>query len=232
MEKPKLLKDLGFYYPLPTSNKKRHFGLYLCYCGKGFITQITSVNCGETKSCGCYHIQRTKEANTKHGIADTPLHNLWKSMKGRCYCINDESYINYGGRGITVCDEWKNDSSAFIKWALKNDYINRHNGRSKIDINRINNDGNYEPGNCEFTDRSTNCQNRRLLFKNNTSGYRGVSYNKKTQSWMAYITFYFKRYYLGLFPTPELAAQAYNDFIIKHKSFHPLNIIPKPLDCL
>ena len=218
MEKPRLIEDLGMLYPTSTSKKKLHYGLFECpFCEKIFKTAINSVDVGHTKSCGCYMKKRIYETHFKHGFRNTKLYKVWGGMKERCYNKSCGCYDDYGGRDIIVCNDWINNASNFCNWAIENGY------REGLQIDRINNDGNYEPSNCRFSTSSTNAQNRRLLRSNNTSGYRCVymSHNK----WDVAITSKGVIYKLGRFNNPEDAAYAYNCFIIRFKTYHPLNIL-------
>lgn len=80
----------------------------------------------------------------KHGMYKTRLYNIWRNMKSRCNTPSASKYYLYGGRGIKVCDEWKNDFMSFYNWAMTNGY------RDDLTIDRINPDGNYEPNNCRW----------------------------------------------------------------------------------
>ena len=92
---------------------------------------------------------------TTHGLTYHPLYGVWTDMKTRCLNSRKEEYKNYGGRGITVCDEWRNSFESFYFWAIEN-------GWSKgLEINRVDNNGNYCPENCDFITRKNNCNNRR-----------------------------------------------------------------------
>ena len=165
------------------------------------------------KSCGCAaHI-----TTTRHGLRNTPLYDIWAAMKQRCLNPNSRNYRHYGGRGINICQEWIDDYLNFHKWANESGY------KKGLTIDRENNDGNYEPGNCRWASTYINAENTRLLRSNNTSGYRGVFLIKDTGKWLAMIKSYGITYRLGNYHTPQEAARVYNDFIIRHKTNHPLN---------
>ena len=90
-----------------------------------------------------------------HGESYTRLHSIWADIKTRCLNPNCLSYKDYGGRGITICPEWTNDYITFRDWSLSNGY------KEGLQINRINNNGNYEPNNCNFVTIQENTRNRR-----------------------------------------------------------------------
>ena len=92
---------------------------------------------------------------TTHGKTNTKLHGVWNTMKNRCSNPNVKSFKDYGGRGIKVCEEWRNDFSSFYEWAIKNGYL------EGLEIDRINNDGHYEPNNCQWTTRAKNINKTR-----------------------------------------------------------------------
>ena len=103
------------------------------------------------------------DMNRKHAYSyKTPLYGVWKSLRQRCTNSNDPSYKNYGGRGITICDEW-NDFSNFYKWSMENGYSDEKlpSGRNKLSIDRIDVNGNYEPSNCRWADDYTQSRNKR-----------------------------------------------------------------------
>jgi len=209
-----LIKDLGFSYTNKNSKQKRHFAIYKCpFCGKNFKTATGEVNRGNTQSCGC----KRRCLLLTHGLSKTTLFKRWKSLKQRCYNTKSESYKNYGGRGITVCEEWKNDFVQFYNWAITHGY------QDGLVIDRQDNDKGYYPENCRWVNRAVSCQNTRIIKSNNSSGLRGVTF--KDNKWRARIAYNNKDYFIGKFDTPKLAAQAYNNFVIINKTAHPLNII-------
>lgn len=138
----------------------------VCDCGNTTFVRTSNLTRGQVKTCGCAH----KRGNPTHGHSNTRLYRIYKKIIRRCYCADEPSYHNYGGRGITVCDEWKNDFMTFYNWALDNGYD------ESLSIDRINNDGNYEPTNCRWVDSKQQSNNRRT---NKLFRYKG-----KTQTLM------------------------------------------------
>lgn len=130
-----------------------------CFCGEKFLTLGTTIRKGEVKSCGCYRrgiLKKQRDENKTHGDSKSRLFRIWSNMKNRCNNDKDkQKYKNYGGRGIKVCDEWNNNYDNFKKWALNNDY------KEFLSIDRIDNDGDYEPSNCRWTDMKTQSRNKR-----------------------------------------------------------------------
>lgn len=131
----------------------------LCVCGKETVVRADMLKSGHTQSCGCLAAERAGEtisrANTTHGGRRTRLYRIWTRMKERCLNPNSVSYENYGGRGITVCDEWRQDFAAFRDWAMANGYSD------ELQIDRIENDGSYRPENCKWSTRAGQSLNRR-----------------------------------------------------------------------
>ena len=223
LSKPIPIKDLGMMYPTEKSKSKSRFGIYKCgFCGNEFKADTGNINSGHTKSCGCYNIKRLRESNTKHGLIDTRLYAVWAEIKNRTLNPKNKKYSDYGGRGITLCDEWKNDFMSFYNWAMENGYEENKG----LSIDRIDNDGSYCPENCRWTTQTIQTRNQRIP-KNNSSGYKGVSFNKDKLKYTAQITVDKKQIYLGSYPTAEEGAIAYNNYIIENNlEGYILNEIP------
>lgn len=135
-------------------DKSKYRWLCQCDCGKECFARTDHLLNGTAKSCGCMQHRRSV---MKHGGAiykHRKLYKAWYTIKQRCENPNRQKYPIYGGRGIIVCDEWQ-DPNAFIEWALNNGY------KEGLQIDRINNDGNYEPQNCRWVTSKENCRNRR-----------------------------------------------------------------------
>lgn len=124
----------------------------VCDCGKTSIVATSDLKSGHTKSCGCLNDEVRKTKPIKHGFNRTPTHVSWLAMLARCSNSNLKSYKNYGGRGITVCARW----SSFENFLA--DIGERPHGRS---IDRIDVNGNYEPGNCRWATASEQRRNQR-----------------------------------------------------------------------
>ena len=123
-----------------------------CECGNLKIAYGSDIMSGHTKSCGCLH--------KKHGKFGTRLYNIWCSMKSRCYYKNQKCYKNYGGRGIKVCSDWKDNFNNFYEWAMKNGYSPEAK-YGECTLDRINVEKDYSPENCRFTSMKQQQNNRR-----------------------------------------------------------------------
>lgn len=139
-----------------------------CECGNEKIVQGCNLKSGHTKSCGCTVIENPPRKS--HGRAGTDIYKTWLHIKQRCYDEKTEQYKNYGGRGITVCDRWRDDFQAFY------DDISKlpHFGEKGYSLDRIDNNGNYEPNNVRWATAKEQANNRRTNHL--------ITYNGKTQT--------------------------------------------------
>lgn len=126
----------------------------LCDCGNHTIIMIGNLTSGNSQSCGCGH-----DGHPTHKQTKTRLFNIWQKMKDRCNCPTNDAYINYGARGICVCDEWINDFVSFKQWAEANGYED-HLTLERKDVN-----GNYCPENCCWIPKSEQANNKRNTIK-------------------------------------------------------------------
>jgi hypothetical protein len=151
------------------SFNRRKYWVCKCDCGKDVLSYTNLLLSGKVRSCGCLAIELKLKRSLKHGLATknrtTSDYDIWCHIKARCFNKNEKSYKHYGGRGITMCDEWKNDFYAFYSYMGARP-SNIHT------VDRINTNGNYEPGNCRWATQKEQQNNRR---NNHIIEYDGVS---------------------------------------------------------
>lgn len=150
--------------------RKKHNSYWKCRCdcGNEIIVPITYLTTGDTKSCGCLRKEQAiKNGKKNKFVKNKRLYNIWIDMKRRCYNKNRKAYKNYGGRGIIICDEWKNNFMSFYNWAIENGYDD------KLTIDRIDNNGNYEPNNCRWATLKQQANN---TSHNHVVEYKGKKY--------------------------------------------------------
>lgn len=137
------------------SGKSRTMWRCKCDCGKESIVDASSLKRGTTTTCGTHKSVKNINAHKTHGMSRTRIYTEWIAMKSRFYNSSSPDFSRYGGRGITVCDEWLHDFQAFYDWAMANGYA------EDLSIDRIDVNGNYEPSNCRWADDELQSNNKR-----------------------------------------------------------------------
>jgi len=139
-----------------------------CSCGKVRVVRGDSLSKGSTRSCGCLTVDMAIKTHTKHDKWGTRIYMIWNGMKQRCENEKDKAYKNYGARGIGFCDEWS-DFNNFYNWSMDNGYVD------DLSIDRIDNNGNYEPKNCRWATFAIQARNKR--------GNRFITHGGETMCW-------------------------------------------------
>jgi hypothetical protein len=161
-------KKFGRLLVLSESKTQNGNILWKCKCDCGNIVYALAYNLKSqhTSSCGCYRNEVKSLTHSTHLQSKTRLYKIWRHIKSRCYNPNLKEYKNYGERGISMCEEWYNNFKRFFDWSYQNGYTDF------LTIDRINNNGNYEPSNCRWADYKTQANNRR---NTDIIEYNGVS---------------------------------------------------------
>ena len=198
------IADVGMKKPNENSTKKcRYFCGKCLHCGKEFESQARYFK--NLKSCcKCASGLRPKSIyNRPHGLRGHPLYDVWAGMKARCSNKNHYGYKRYGGRGIKVCETWEKNFEFFYNWSLLNGY------RKGLQLDRVDNDGDYEPENCRWVTRTVNMNNADRSSVVNKTGFTGVIEIKKSKRFISGIGINGGWKYLGCFATAEEASAAY-----------------------
>ncbi len=186
-------------------NKGGRFTCWLCQCECGKTTTVRSgdLQSRKTTSCGCWRNQILRSGiRTTHGLKQHALYKNWKAIKQRCSNKNNQSFKNYGGRGIEICQEWRENFEIFYNWAMSNGW------EPGLQIDRIDNNGHYEPLNCHFTNSRHNCSH-----KTNTSKYGVGIYKTPAGKFVAQAFVNKKTRHIGTFKTLREAEQTRKKFI-------------------
>lgn len=128
-----------------------------CDCGNEGLVVAAKLKNGWSSSCGCFSADNQRDLHLKHGYSKTPTYNTWLKIRDRCLNPNCPKYPDYGGRGITVCERWQSFDNFLADMGEK--------PHPNVSIDRINNDGNYEPGNCRWATAKEQANNRRVARK-------------------------------------------------------------------
>ena len=162
-------------YPKSKKGKAFKRRMWYCQCDCGSPVKIirgSHLQYGKILSCGCFIREKIVEIKSTHKQSDSRLYGVWQNMKNRCYNRNVRSYTNYGGRGITVCDEWKDDFISFSEWAYANGYRSQAEyGECTLERKDVN--GPYSPENCTFASEKEQANNRT---SNKYVEYQGTQY--------------------------------------------------------
>ena len=158
-----MITVLGFSHFQGEGKRKRVFWKCKCECGKEFVRRADQIKAKNIyKSCGCYREKvlaannfKINNPNKSHGLSKTRLYKIYSKIKERCYYEKYPEYHLYGGRGIVMCDEWKDDFMNFYNWSINNGY------NDSLSIDRIDFNGDYEPNNCRWADDITQGNNKR-----------------------------------------------------------------------
>jgi hypothetical protein len=183
--------------------------MWLCKCDCGIVKKVSaySLKSETSKSCGCLLLEKIKT----HGLSNHKISIMLGHIIQRCENKKDKSYKNYGGRGISIYSEWRNNLKCFYDFCIKNGW------NENLEIDRIDNDGNYEPNNIRFISHRKNNLNKRRLKSNNKSGYEGVHFSKVANKWCCQIKVKGKVYPIGYFFDKNNAVISRNKYIIKNK---------------
>jgi len=204
-----LIKDLGMK-PISGNRtdsgkpRKARFVLLKCQCGNTFETRC---DIGK-KAKSCRTCSTAKAAKT-HGESKSHLYSIWQSMVRRVK--SDPNYAE-----ISCCSEWQKYEN-FRDWSLINGYT------KELEIDRIDNSKDYKPSNCRWVTRQVQGRNTRQLFAHNTSGYRGVCYDKSRDKWVSYIKVNNQKKHLGRFSNKLEAAKAYDTYVVLNNLEHTIN---------
>ena len=198
--KMKVVEDLGMKKPTPNYYKKVRMALFECTeCKTHFEAVVTKK---AENQLYCKHCNGT---SNKKPNRDHKLYKIWADTKAKLKCTNAHR-VSYLDKNITMCDEWYNSYDNFYDWAIANGY------QEGLTIDRIDNNGNYEPSNCRWVNWSIQVVNQRPIKSNNTTGFKGIS-KLSDNRWTSMIRYEHRRYILGVYPTALLAAVAYDSFV-------------------
>lgn len=197
------------------NNSNQFYWLCRCDCGATKYVTGSTLKRGTTRSCGCLNSELSSARMKKHGMSGKHLYIVWNCMMSRCYNSKDKAFSHYGGRGIKVCEEWK-DFTVFHEWA-KPLYI------EGTQLDREDNDLGYAEENCRFVSPFINACNKRKM--ESITGFTGVS--ESYGKFRSQVNYEKTCYHLGSFPTIREAVEARNNFIVENNFPHKLQEVPE-----
>lgn len=172
-------------------------------CGKEYFHFPSRIKSGKGRYCSRRCVPIAALVRT-HGQSSHRLYSVWCSMKNRCGNSNFPMYGYYGGRGVSVCAEWRDSFEEFFLWAIRTGW------QPGLELDRVDNDGNYEPGNCRWATRVQQMANTRKRRDAATSKFKGVSRHSQNDRWIAQIGVGGRTLYIGSFGDEVEAARAYD----------------------
>lgn len=196
----------------PYTKNRRKVVHCKCSCGNTVTVREDHLKSAITNSCGCFRLDRLREVIVTHGKMSTKSYGTWEGMLQRCNNQNSSSYSEYGGRDITICEDWLGVNG------FENFYRDMGERPEGMSLDRIDVNGNYCKDNCRWATPSVQGFNQRKS-SNNTSGRTGVSWNKERQKWDAYVMKDRKKINLGRFKTKEEAILAREQGELKYYGF-------------
>jgi len=158
----------GEYYICPANGYRYVQWFCKCDCGNERTVRTCALRSGDTQSCGCIAKEILIKRNTTHNKYHSRLHSIWSNMKNRCSNPNSKRYKDYGGRGITVCEEWKENFENFYNWAVQNGY------EKELTLDRVDTNKGYNQENCRWATYQTQA--------NNTRTNKYIVYKKETHT--------------------------------------------------
>lgn len=164
----------------------------VCDCGETIVTKSSYLTSGDTKSCGCLKLERISNLTAKHNMSKTKIFGVWATMLRRCFTPTNKKFSDYGGRGIKVCDEWRDNFKAFYEYVSNLE----HYGEEGYSLDRINNDGDYEPGNVRWATLKEQGRNKRNNVFVEYDGEKMTLKEAADRSGLKYSTLY-RRYCQG-----------------------------------
>lgn len=204
----------------PVKYKEKYF--CRCECGNEKEVYAYDLINGRSTSCGCYHKEILSQQSTTHGKTNDRVYNIYHNIVQRCENENNTRYKNYGGRGIKICDEWKNSFENFYNWAMANGY------RDDLTIDRIDVNANYSPDNCRWVDMSVQYMN-----KQNTIYYTVYGVTKPLKEWSQLAESNYEKIYARYRRKTEVFREEEKKVILTNlREDNICQIVKKHVDCV